>query len=74
MFSSCRATRLGEFSAYLVIVYFGQFFENLRPSINLWVDARKVRNGQAGTDVMIFVNIFAKKFGEKIGVFYSKQS
>jgi hypothetical protein len=28
---------------------------------------------RAGTDVMFF-NIFAKKFGEKIGVFDSKQS
>jgi hypothetical protein len=27
-----------------------------------------------GTDVMIFKNIFAKYFCEKIGVFYSKQS
>jgi hypothetical protein len=27
-----------------------------------------------GTDVMIFLNIFAEKFGEKIGVFDSKQS
>jgi hypothetical protein len=26
-----------------------------------------------GTDVMIFKNIFAEKFGEKIGVFDSKQ-
>jgi hypothetical protein len=26
-----------------------------------------------GTDVLIFLNIFAKKFGEKIGVFDSKQ-
>jgi hypothetical protein len=26
-----------------------------------------------GTDVMIFKNIFAKKFSEKIGVFDSKQ-
>jgi hypothetical protein len=27
-----------------------------------------------GTDVIIFKNIFAKKIGEKIGVFDSKQS
>jgi hypothetical protein len=28
----------------------------------------------SGTDIMIFKNIFAKKFSEKIGVFDSKQS
>jgi hypothetical protein len=30
-------------------------------------------NSWAGTDVMIFKKIFAEKFGEKIGVFDSKQ-
>jgi hypothetical protein len=30
--------------------------------------------GLQGTDVMIFKNIFAEKFGEKIGVFDSKPS
>jgi hypothetical protein len=32
------------------------------------------RRWEAGTDVMIFKNIYAKKFVEKIGVFDSKQS
>jgi hypothetical protein len=32
------------------------------------------RFAQSGTDVMIFLNIFAEKFSEKNGVFDSKQS
>jgi hypothetical protein len=33
-----------------------------------------MENFTSGTDVMIFKNIFAKKIGEKNGVFDSKQS
>jgi hypothetical protein len=36
------------------------------------IDTKKLPS--PGTDVMIFKNIFAKKFCEKIGVFDSKQS
>jgi hypothetical protein len=32
------------------------------------------KGGKPGTDVIIFLNILAEKFGKKFGIFGSKQS
>jgi hypothetical protein len=49
-------------------VFHSKAFQSV-PKLAVWSE-----NKSPGTDVMIFKNIFAKKFSEKIVVFDSKQS